>query len=806
MLYCRHFFSRGHISIARCLTVAHGISSSVPNAVSTRHRIILPTVPSLLLPFERDQSTSASDTSLQPADKAPTPANVEASMENAISTSRRTVQPNVASLLPPSGRDESASSSNLDTSLQSADQTSTPVDEVALMMKITPYSYKQLRDHDRNLVSNLPKISYLRVLDKSMAKSPDLANCVVKDIMEIYRGEHSDQIDMLRAILSRDFSALKPDIILSILQRFQDIPKKFHYLSSSSVVRLARLVMSISTWNESEIQLLQLIYRLLRVRAGRYKVPSGERSLDYHPPQIIHATFGIVHKLMHLSLQHEALHLIQKLVTTGHIPPETIQGLDSSCNDFRVMVGTALTRASLHWNWKPLAVAVVTDLLDLSSPPHPSITDLSLDAIHALLDSPSLKDIRACKHLIITTHPLSPVPDSVIRQFYTSAAQLLAGDDAEGLYTFTRSPSTLREHNYPPPHGPALSWLMYHLTAYSRKSYLSRILASEVVEHHLPLPLQTRARFLANTAAQGYAQLARKLWERYSVGKDNHVIIGSSQLMIRMVSLFAYLRRRVETPRESLKPRLMDEERLGRQSEDITSFLTQVLQSYRAHYKPLVRAPHTALTSLARACFIVGRYSEGLETFKILLHRQEIPDIYDINVAFTAVAELKPRLAAGMIERMIERGLEPDAVTFGTIMHHALLHEDTALVNKMKERIQSLDNTRLSLKSIAGFVRASVASGGDASLTFRLRDVLTMIESLRKTKPVSSPQTGKYLVSTCLRIGDPVLAYKFWDLLLRESAEWSDTEHQRLRRGIAQLIEQHDIELNNDRILSSLRN
>jgi hypothetical protein len=155
---------------------------------------------------------------------------------------------------------------------------------------------------------------------------------------------------------------------------------------------------------------------------------------------------------------------------------------------------------------------------------------------------------------------------------------------------------------------------------------------------------------------------------------------------------------------------------------------------------------------------------------------------------------------------MIERGLEPDAVTFGTIMHHALLHEDTTLVNKMKERIQSLDNTRLSLKSIAGFVRASVASGGDASLTFRLRDVLTMIESLRKTKPVSSPQTGKYLVSTCLRIGDPVLAYKFWDLLLRESAEWSDTEHQRLRRGIAQLIEQHDIELNNDRILSSLRN
>lgn len=676
-------------------------------------------------------------------------------------------------------------------------------------MEITADMYEKLRVRDRNLVSNLPIASYLRVLDEAMAESSDLANCVVKDIMEIYRGEHSDQIHMLQTILSQDFSALKPDILLSILQRFQDIPNKLTFLTSGSVVRLARLIMSISTWNESEMQLLQLIYHLLRVRAARYRVPSGERSIDYYPPAIIQVTFGIVHKLMHLSLQHEALHLIQKLVTTGHIPPETILSLDNSYDDFKVMVGTALTRASLHWNWRPLAVAVVTDLLDLSCSHHPSITDLSLDVIHALLDSPSLTDIRACRHLIITTHPHAPVPDSVIRQFYTGAARLSAGDDAKGLYRFTRTPSVLNEHHYPPPHGLALSWLMYHLTAYSRESYLSRDLASEVVEYHLPLPLQTRARFLANTAAQGYAELARKLWERYSVGKDNHVIVGSSALMIRMVSLFAYLRRRAETPREGYKfrsARLMDEENLRRQSEDITAFLTQVLQSYRVHYKPLVRAPHKVLTSLARACFIVGRYTEGLEAFKVLLQRQEVPDIYDINVCLTAIAEVKPRLAAGMIERMLEKGLEPDAVTFGTIMHHALLHEDTALVDEMIQRIQNLSDAQLSLKSIAGFVRASVASGNDASLTSRLQNVLTILETLSKTKPLSSPQTGKYLVSICLRIGDPVLAYKFWDLLLRESAEWGDGEHQWLRRGIARLIEHHDIELNNDRILSELRN
>jgi hypothetical protein len=278
--------------------------------------------------------------------------------------------------------------------------------------------------------------------------------------------------------------------------------------------------------------------------------------------------------------------------------------------------------------------------------------------------------------------------------------------------------------------------------------------------------------------------------------------------MLRMISLFAHLRRQANAALESSKDQSVhqvDDETLRRKSEDFTTFLTQVLQSYRVHHSPLVKAPHQVLTSLARACFIVGKYTEGVEVFKVLLRREEVPDMYDVNVALTAVAEAKPRLAARMIGRMIEKGLRPDAVTFGTVMHSALVCGDQVLVNEMVDEIRRLKDTRLTLQSVAGLIRATITLGREdwRDQRTRLRSVLTMIKSLSKTTPLS-PQTGKYLVSVSLRVQDFVTAYEFWDLLLRESAEWNDREQQLLRRRIADMIKQHRAWLDNDRMLSML--
>jgi len=668
--------------------------------------------------------------------------------------------------------------------------------------------YQILRKRDRHLVSNLPTSSYLNLVDEALVKSPDLANCVVRDIVEVYRGKHSHQIRMLQAILSQDFFALDRSVVVSVLQRLKDTQEGLDFLSSQSVVRLVRMVVIKQSSTQIDRLLVQFISPIISAHATRFRAPGRALSATYRPPKIIYAAFEFVHKLLNMSHQREALSLFQILIDSGHIPPETIKGLDSSSNNVDIIVCAALARASLHWNWRTLTIIIVNSLLDLPGTPHQSVIDLNLDAIYAILDTPTRRDMGMCRGLICKVHHHAPVPNSVVRQFYTSAAQSLAGHEAEVLYQFTRTTSVLEQHYYPPPDGLALSWLMYHLSVNSHRSHLSRQLASEVVQKNLPLPVQFRAHFLLNTAAQGYATLARRLWERYSVGNDKHVVVGNSALMIRMISLFAHLRRQAKASLESLKDpsvHLVDDGTLQRKSEDLTAFLTQVLQSYRAHHTPLLKAPHQVLTSLARACFIVGKYAEGLEVFKVLLQREEVPDMYDVNVALTAVAEAKPRLAARMIGRMIEKGLKPDAVTFGTVMHSALLCGDQALVNEMMDKIRRLRDTRLTFQSVAGLIRATITSGTEdqKDLRSRLQSVLTMIRSLNKTMPLS-PQTGKYLVSVSLRVQDFMMAYEFWNLLLRESAEWNDREQQLLRRRIADMINEHRAWLDNDRMLSML--
>ena len=84
----------------------------------------------------------------------------------------------------------------------------------------------------------------------------------------------------------------------------------------------------------------------------------------------------------------------------------------------------------------------------------------------------------------------------------------------------------------------------------------------------------------------------------------------------------------------------------------------------------------------------MGRISDGINTLKILLERRELPDMYDINVALSAMAEYSPRKASRMIGKMVRRGLTPDAVTFGTVLHHSIIHGDMDLANKLFNQAQ----------------------------------------------------------------------------------------------------------------------
>ena len=680
------------------------------------------------------------------------------------------------------------STSITDTSLRSKELTSTLVDEEAFLdeASITGDVYQELRQRDRHLVSKLPTECYSRVFGEALAKSSSLADDVAMDIVEVYRGSDSNRSHMLLDILANEkLPMLHRPTVLSILECFKDAPDKRKIIPEESMNVLVREIVRSPSSNPLTMNLLLAIYPIFCAHLLRHKPPGGVQLVDYYPPNIIHTAFAYMHKLLDFPCQQEALQLFQILVDSGYVPREVVQGLDSSSTDFSAIVCMALAKACLHWNWKNLPILVISGLLKHSHTPHQSVIDVTFDVIYALLDNPTGRSIRGCTYLVSHVHRHAPVSDSIIRQIYTAAAELSEGDVAERLYEFSRTPSIVEQHFYPPPHGIALPWFMHYLSTDSRKTHLSRQLASEVVQDNLPIPLQTRADFILNTAAQSYATFARELWERYAASSDNHVIVGNSALMIRMVSLFTSLRRR-------LRDTCVDEEAFVRQSEDYTTFLTQILQSYRVHHMPLIKAPHQALTSLARACFMVGKYTEGLEVFKVLLQRKEIPDIYDINVALTAVAEAKPRLAASLIKRMVQKGMRPDSVTFSTVMHHAFLRGDLNVVNQMIEGIRGLKDVRWTLPTVDGLIRATINSGmpGSQDLKSRLQTVLKMVEFLKETTTLSSPQTGKYLVYVSLRENEVMAAYSFWDIFLRHGAEWDDDEQRQIRRRIAQGLKQ----------------
>ncbi|KAF5382450.1 hypothetical protein D9615_003006 [Tricholomella constricta] len=666
--------------------------------------------------------------------------------------------------------------------------------------------YEKLRAQDG---ARLSAASYLHVMAEALkCNNSKLAERVVTDILEAFHGQDVERDNLLRTIFSEDISLISRHTVLRMLQHLERSPTGLSFLTTAAVGRLVRMISHTSKIRDTDRPFLRLLHPLLLERLETLLVPESLRAVNFRPSDIIYTCFIITYKLLCLSFDQHALDLFQALVKSRHIPPKALQAVDGSSEDVKLIICTALIRASLHWNWRALAAAFVMDLLTPTSPPDKLIIDLNIDAIYALLDNPTPCDIRACGHLIRRVHRHSPVPSSVIRQFYHSAAAVEARAEAEYMYAFTRCPSMLRHHRYPPPQGVALPWLMLHLTTTSSQTHLARTLAKEVVDDNHVIPILFRARFIAKVASQGYGRLARTLWERYAIGVDGEAVAANPALLIRMVSLFWNIHTRTEAelqnPRSGRKGRpQVEAEELEMRSDDAAQFVDRVMEAFKYHHAPLAKAPHYVLTSLARACFIVGKIPEGFGLFKFLLDRKEAPDLYDVNVALTAVAQLNPKLGIKLIERMVEAGLQPDAVSFGTALHHAVLQGEQEVVDVIFKHIRGFDNEHVSVKTFASFVNASLSylrKSSKEDVRTALVNILHLIDSYPEANFASAPQTAKTLLYSALQAEDGPLAYRIWKRLLQRSAEWEDAEQHALRHRIALLIQRPESQLKNQHI------
>lgn len=650
--------------------------------------------------------------------------------------------------------------------------------------------YMALRERDRTLVAALPIPTYAHVLNQATKPhSSPLVQQIINDAVQM----HINPREVLHSIVeSCRIQLLPPAGILSILQRLHELDGSLNTIKPEVFERLFVLLVQETKIRSLDRSLLPLLYPIILARLPGYKVPYGALALTYHPPTLVRMAFYAIHRLLAQSRFNLALDLFRALVDLGHIPPEAIHEGDGSLSDFDIIIYATLVRASLHWDWRQLAAQLLEFLLSTPRAQTSTIHTLAVDAIYSLLENPTSADMRACGQIIKLAHGTSPLPDGLVRQFYVAAAQLNQGVCAEELYAFSRSSAVLEQHSYPPPQGLALPWVFRHLAYKSEHIHLVRQLATEVVDNNIPIPLQFRAQFIATTASKGFGVLSRILWERYATGKDKDAVVGNSALLVRMVSLFYRISQGKETALDFIEKSGQVEEgnKMAERLTNLTDFLALIISEYRKQHEPLVEASHRALTSLARASFILGRFADGFDAFRVLLDRREVPDLYDVNVALSAMAEQDPRAAAKMIERMIEHGLEPDAVTFGTVMHFAKLHGDRVLVDDMIRRTRGRKDTMLSLKSVAMLVRVGLTPVGVDSKELqqqKLEEAWRLLHNLDATDFVSSPQTGKFLVFRSLKAESPVLAFKFWKLLLK-GTDWNDQEQVFQRALIARMI------------------
>ncbi|VDB85550.1 unnamed protein product [Peniophora sp. CBMAI 1063] len=267
------------------------------------------------------------------------------------------------------------------------------------------------------------------------------------------------------------------------------------------------------------------------------------------PEERVWPSLDMLAQLTAHGLKTEALSLLERLVTTGRIPPEALRGEELGVRDFYAIVHVAVARACLHWNL-PMQAARHTSRvivhLTRNKEPLGEVGTFAIDMLRSVVVHAGTEETIAAVGIVraLLLYQDSPrIPDGTLHALYEALYANKLPEYAARVYGWTRA-YPVRGHSYPPPRGEPLAWLMEHLCDTAKDAYRARLLASHVTVLDAPLAPNVRANFITMVAGQGFANAARLLWERYSSGRFGAAVTANARLLVRMVSLFASLARR----------------------------------------------------------------------------------------------------------------------------------------------------------------------------------------------------------------------------------------------------------------------
>ncbi|KAF8133854.1 hypothetical protein EV363DRAFT_1430380 [Boletus edulis] len=674
-------------------------------------------------------------------------------------------------------------------------------------------AYTQLRAQDPALVASLPT-DVLCCLAEGAVKhgSQDIVDNLTADVLDDYLLAEQQRAQVAVSLLCiprRHSGLLDKQTTLSLLTiiRRQDQPVAF---PAQAALHVMTTILNDTTSDAHDQSVINFVLGPFLEHLASLQPPTGAKGVSYRPPEATSLAYGLVDKFVSLKRYQEAFELFQTLSDCGHVPPEALLAEVPSplAHDFAVIVRSTLARACLHWDWHHRGVGFIASIMTSQDSLKRDLEPLALELLHASLERCSPTQFKACAWLmcrLVDPRCGIGIPRKTVQLFYSRALGVGDGESAHVFYSHTQSRRVKTMHNYPLPQGATLTWLMGYLVGQKHDVHLARSLAKQVVDTSELIPRYDRGRFIALTASHGFATEARALWERYSEGYGREFVVGNAATMVRMVSLFT---RRDSWARRKARAARVEED-LDTIESDYYRFARRVLDAFRESILPLEEANHFDLSALARGYFMLGEMSEGLRPFRVLIGRREIPDRHDINIALSAMARRSPRAASEVVDRMVEQGLQPDGVTFGTVLHEAIEHGDAELVAKMLDRAREA-GVSLSPKTMVALIRASVAVGHDVDderLEANVRQAWEVVRTTGEWSAVHTPNVGKRCIVACLHLDDPVMAFNFWARLMRGKTEWGDQEQRKQRRVIGEMVRRHCAEgrLDTDRAGAMLR-
>ncbi|KAA1469784.1 hypothetical protein DENSPDRAFT_835450 [Dentipellis sp. KUC8613] len=643
--------------------------------------------------------------------------------------------------------------------------------------------------------------------------SPSELDNLARDILDHYPEPHRS--DSIRTLLTLDLP-LPPSTFVIMFRSLSTHP-------SVSLTTAARVTSSVLADKQSalDLSILEDLTAVFHHELSHLQEKEGKgRRLT---TRVVSTLFDFISALIGARREHHALQIFQCLVDTQRIPQQAIRASDSSSASFKFVVTAALIRSCLLWSWRHQAVELLLSLLEGHTAADESTVMLCNEVMHALLEFPTSDDLDLCyiliRHGTLASSGKFPLPQ-LLQQTYEAAKRLDRGDLAVRLYAHTRSPAVTALHMFPPPRSAILPWVLHHLIAKDKNMHLGRQLVKEVVDNMQALLPRDRAQVINLAAESGFARYARTLWECYSEGRYKALILGNAAVTVRMCSLYRSLIRQQSSNSQSTtrvageKPLAsadennvplvpdgaeapyLDVEGLGdepsgpNRTADYLAFSRRVLSAFRRSKEPLAKAKHFDLNALARAHFLLGDTAAGSGVFQMMLDRGDTPDVYDMNVALAAVAEEDPERAMRMIRRMMSKGLTPDSVSIGTVLHHAVARRNMRVVKEAFELART-QGGQFTLKTLSSLVRASVElSGNDlGAVRDNLKRALAIIKANSESRYLPTPNTGKFCITHALRAGDATLAFGFWQLLVKAKMEWRDQEHRAVRHRIGAAVD-----------------